>query len=165
MNGISSFNLNGIYSAYAAQKDVSVSKSLKRKLSGSSDKPVSSVKTAKKKAKESLTGELKQLDFVSRQFESLFLHQLIKSMRKTVAKNELFNGGWAEEVYTDMLDMERAGSWANTRSFGLSTVLFEQLSEGVTGKYQQTLSKNDITAIKKSLLTSSTDNSDISLKI
>jgi flagellar protein FlgJ len=71
--------------------------------------------------------ELKKLEGVSKDFESIFVYQLMKEMKKTVKKTGLVHGGMAEDVFTDMLDQERA----KTMTMGIGDLLFQQLSLGI----------------------------------
>jgi len=48
-------------------------------------------------------------------------------MKKTVKKTGLVHGGQAEEIFSDMLDEERA----RTMQIGIGDVLFMQLSKGI----------------------------------
>ncbi|MBI4569339.1 MAG: rod-binding protein [Planctomycetes bacterium] len=51
-----------------------------------------------------LRGGRPALARAARDFESLFLGMLMRSMRQTVKKSELFDGGRGEEVFQDLLD-------------------------------------------------------------
>lgn len=64
------------------------------------------------------------------EFESLFINQMLKSMRDTVQKSDLFHGGNAEEIYTSMLDTELSKSMAKAGGIGLADMLLRQLSDG-----------------------------------
>src|SRR4051812_34346502 len=48
-------------------------------------------------------GQIKKL---AEDFESLFLNLVLKSMRETIMKGGLVDGGNAESIYTSMLDDE-----------------------------------------------------------
>lgn len=61
-------------------------------------------------------------------FEAIFLEQMLKAMRKTVNKSGFLSGGFAEEVYEDMLYTEYAKSMAKSAEFGLASKLYNQLS-------------------------------------
>ncbi len=61
-------------------------------------------------------------------FESLFLKQMLDVMRKTVHKDGLLNGGMSEEVFQDMLYGEYAKKMAETAQFGLSDLIYRQVS-------------------------------------
>ncbi|MBU1106322.1 MAG: rod-binding protein [Candidatus Riflebacteria bacterium] len=71
--------------------------------------------------------ELGKLKNACSDFESIFMHQMLKEMRKTVNKTGMINGGQAEEIFADMLDQERA----KTMSIGLGDILYMQLSRGI----------------------------------
>jgi len=71
------------------------------------------------------------------EFESIFVAYLMKEMRSTIPKSGLISGGKAEEIYTSMLDSELAKEIALNGGIGLSTRLYEQLSE----KFEDTKSK------------------------
>ena len=61
-------------------------------------------------------------------FEAIFLKQMLNVMRKTVNKGELLNGGFAEDVFEDMLYDEYAKKMAKHSRFGLSEMLYRELS-------------------------------------
>jgi flagellar protein FlgJ len=63
-----------------------------------------------------------------REFESIFAKMLLKEMRNTVEKSGLIDGGWAENVFQDMLDDEYAQSMSKTANFGLADQLYRQLA-------------------------------------
>lgn len=60
-------------------------------------------------------------------FEAVFTYQLLRSMRQTVEKCDLFHGGAGEEVYESMLDQELSRSMAGVGKGGLADLLYEQL--------------------------------------
>lgn len=72
--------------------------------------------------------ELEKLQGACKDFESIFMLQLMKEMKKTVQKTRLVDGGFAEEVFTDMLDQERSKKVA----IGLGDMLYQQLSQAIT---------------------------------
>jgi len=66
-----------------------------------------------------------------KQFESLFLNQLLTSMRKTIPKSDLFGKNNNEkEMYDSMMDQQLAQSWASSDGIGLANVLYQQLKQG-----------------------------------
>lgn len=71
--------------------------------------------------------ELKKLEGACKDFESIFVFQMMKEMKKTVHKNALNHGGFAEDVFSDMLDQERSKGM----NIGLGDMLFVQLSKAV----------------------------------
>ena len=77
---------------------------------------------------ESKKQELTKLKEACSEFESIFMHQMLKEMRKTVnPKNTLVYGGQAEEIFSDMLDQERA----KEMKIGLGDMMFRQLSQSI----------------------------------
>jgi peptidoglycan hydrolase FlgJ len=64
----------------------------------------------------------------TRDFEALLIKQMLDSMRKTVRKSGLIDGGFAESVYEDMLYDEYAQKMAATSRFGLADMLYNQMS-------------------------------------
>ena len=70
----------------------------------------------------------KDLRKACKEFESLFTYELLKSMRKTVEKCDLFHGGEGEEIYESMLDQELSKKMGGYGVNSLSEMLYEQLS-------------------------------------
>jgi Rod binding domain-containing protein len=64
------------------------------------------------------------------EFESIFVKMMLKEMRNSVDKNDsLLSGGWAEDIYQDMLDDEYSKTMAKNAGLGLSEQLYKQLSK------------------------------------
>jgi len=79
------------------------------------------------KTKTKSKDELKK---VTQEFESVFLEQLFKTMRKTIPKSGFLDGGQSEEIYTYMLDQELSKKLSQ-RGIGIADVLYKQLSKQV----------------------------------
>ncbi len=62
------------------------------------------------------------------QFESIFIHQMIKEMRKSVHKSDLLNS-FSLEMYESMMDEEIAKEMSKQKGIGLADVLYRQLSK------------------------------------
>ncbi len=73
-----------------------------------------------------------QLKEACKEFESLLLEQMLKSMRKTVNKTGLIKGGMAEDIFEDMLYEKYAEKMSNTANLGFSDMLYRQLSQKYT---------------------------------
>lgn len=69
--------------------------------------------------------EVAKLKKACSDFESIFMHQMLKEMNKTIDKSGLIHGGQAEEIFSDMLDQERASNM----SIGIGDMLFMQLAK------------------------------------
>ena len=67
-----------------------------------------------------------ELMSVSRQFESIFIHQLLKSMRSTVQKSGFFDSH-ATKMYESMYDQELANLMSEERSIGLADMVYKDL--------------------------------------
>ncbi len=81
-----------------------------------------------KELPESKKKELAKLKDACSEFESIFMHQMLKEMKKTVnPKNSLVYGGQAEEIFSDMLDQERS----KEVKIGLGDMMFRQLSQSI----------------------------------
>ncbi len=65
----------------------------------------------------------------ARDFEAIFVQQIFKEMRKTVPEGGLLPRGQAEEIYSDLQDMEAAKLVAAQGGIGLAEMLFEQMQK------------------------------------
>jgi peptidoglycan hydrolase FlgJ len=64
---------------------------------------------------------------VAKQFEGLFIHQMVSAMRKTVVKGGLIPESNAERVYQSMLDSNYSEKMADTEQLGLSQMIYDHL--------------------------------------
>jgi flagellar protein FlgJ len=64
---------------------------------------------------------------VAKQFEGLFINQMVSAMRKTVVKGGLVPESNAERVYQSMLDNQYAERMADTEQLGLSQMIYDHL--------------------------------------
>ncbi len=67
------------------------------------------------------------------QFEALFIHRLLKEMRKTVMKSDLLGDGFGGEIMRDMFDEQLAEKIASSSQLGLAEMLVKQLGENENG--------------------------------
>ncbi len=74
------------------------------------------------------TEDGKKLYEACSEFEAIFIKQMLDSMRKTVNKSGLMEGGMAEEIFEDMLYDEYAKALSKHANFGIKDLLFKQLS-------------------------------------
>ena len=63
------------------------------------------------------------------EMESLFVARMLREMRNTVHKNTFLHGGFAEEVFEDMLYDEYALKLSRNSNLGLAKMLYEELSK------------------------------------
>jgi flagellar protein FlgJ len=71
----------------------------------------------------------KELRQACRDFEALFIHKMLQTMRKSIPDNGMLDGGLAEDIYTDMLDQQIAQAAADRESLGIATVIYEEMSK------------------------------------
>ena len=71
----------------------------------------------------------RQLKKAADGFEELFIHKMLQVMRNSVNKSNLLHGGRGEEIFQDMLDENYAKLITQSKAFGLSNLIFEQLKK------------------------------------
>lgn len=76
----------------------------------------------------SMSEDEKKLREATQDFEALFIKQMLNSMKKTVTKSGLLDGGMGQEIFEDMLYDEYAKQMAQTANLGISDMMFKQLS-------------------------------------
>lgn len=77
------------------------------------------------------------LQETAQQFEAMFLQMVMKSMRATVTKSDLFNSQ-SMETYEAMYDRELATVMARRGGIGLSAMLTQQLDSGARPELRST---------------------------
>ena len=70
----------------------------------------------------------KKLKKACQDFEAIFTGFMLKSMRKTVTKTDLFGSSKEEEMFQDMMDDEISKSASKNNSMGIADMLYKQLS-------------------------------------
>ena len=76
----------------------------------------------------------------ARAFESIFVNELMKSMRKTLPEDGMLNSGFANNVFNSMLDQEYSSIASRSGQFGLAHMIALQMNRG------EPLSPDDIPA-------------------
>jgi flagellar protein FlgJ len=71
--------------------------------------------------------DAKKIKETSREFESLFIEQLFKSMRNTVPKDEWLNGGLKQDIFEDMLYSEYSKMISKSGGIGLGDMVYKYL--------------------------------------
>lgn len=64
---------------------------------------------------------------VAKQFEGLFINQMVAAMRKTVVKGGIVPESNAERIYQSMLDNHYSEKMADTEQLGLSQMIYDHL--------------------------------------
>ena len=71
--------------------------------------------------------EKEKLKKACKDFEALFVNQLMKEMRKTVKKSGFIDGGNAEKIFQSMLDEKYAEAIADSGNMGLADMMYRQI--------------------------------------
>ena len=69
---------------------------------------------------------------VAQDFEAMFIHQMLKSMRNTVPKDDDMSN--ARRIFTEMLDEQIANTASRSGHFGLAQIVYKELSGGKTAQ-------------------------------
>ncbi|QGG49387.1 rod-binding protein [Heliorestis convoluta] len=88
----------------------------------------------KGQGKGSKEAEEKRLRELCQDFESLLIHQMIKSMRSTIDRSQLIPESPGRQIWEGMLDEEYSKEMAKKEELGLATMLYEDLSRGLGRK-------------------------------
>lgn len=72
-----------------------------------------------------------KLKKVCSDLEAVFISMMFKQMRNTVQKSELMGGGYAEEMYEDMLYEKYAEEASKNKGIGIGDILYKQLSKSM----------------------------------
>ena len=64
-------------------------------------------------------------------FESIFVYYMLKSMRKSLPQNGLFDNSPGQKVYKEMADQAMSEQIAGGRGMGLGELLYNQLTRQV----------------------------------
>lgn len=84
------------------------------------------VKNNNAKSHDELEDE--KIKLLASEFSSIFMNQMFKAMRSTIPEGGLIDGGFAEEVFTDMLDSEISKLGAGQDGFNtIGRLLYQQL--------------------------------------
>ncbi|MBT5471590.1 MAG: hypothetical protein HOK41_13385 [Nitrospina sp.] len=70
----------------------------------------------------------KDIEKVSRDFESVFLNKLLTAMRKTVPKSGLLDS-FATDMFQSMMDEEMSKEMAKNKGMGMGEMVYKDLSK------------------------------------
>lgn len=65
------------------------------------------------------------------EMESIFVGKMLKEMRNTVHKSDWLHGGYAEEIFEDMLYDEYALNVSRNSRLGLADMLYKEMSRNL----------------------------------
>ncbi len=72
------------------------------------------------------TESREELQKVAQEFESIFIHSLLKSLRKTIPKSGFFDS-FSMDMYEQVFDQEMAKHLAAARGIGLADLIYQDL--------------------------------------
>lgn len=87
--------------------------------------------------------DTKRLKDACKDFEAMFLNNLLKAMRKTIQKTNLFGSDSGEETFQEMMDTETSKAAAKTSSMGIADVLYRQLTAELAREADSSQARND----------------------
>ena len=73
--------------------------------------------------------EMAKIEQTAREFESMFLSEMLKPMFESVKVNDMFGGGKTEEVFRGFMRDEYGKMMAGTRGIGLADQIKQSLIE------------------------------------
>lgn len=76
----------------------------------------------------------KKLMETCKSLEAVFVNMMFKQMQSTVQKTGLADGGFAEDMYNDMLTEKYSEEATKGSGLGLAQIMFKQLSKMNTNK-------------------------------
>ena len=78
--------------------------------------------------------DLQSLKESSREFETLLVMEMLKSMRKSIPEGGLFEKDVATETFTEMLDMETAKATTSGKGLGIAELMYNQMADLIEKK-------------------------------
>jgi flagellar protein FlgJ len=130
---ISDSKLNDLKNTLGSKKEVNTSefkKELDEKLLG---KVSSSQVTTPTNIKDEIKQDpyRKKLFDASVEFESMFVKLMLNQMRKTVEKQNMIHGGYAEDIFEDMLYDEYSKEISKNESLGIAEQIYTTMSKSL----------------------------------
>lgn len=92
-------------------------------------KNIDNINNDKKTNEKTKADNDQRLKLMASEFTSILLKQMFKSMRETIPESKLIDGGFSEDVFTDMLDTEISKNGSSQQMNELSQLLYRQLKQ------------------------------------
>jgi flagellar protein FlgJ len=87
----------------------------------------SAVRTARPADPQTLARNNAQALNVSKQFESIFLMQVLENMSSGLGTDPMFGGGAGDEIYRSMFNEQTAGAIANKGGVGIADSVYRSI--------------------------------------
>jgi len=78
--------------------------------------------------------DLQSLRESSREFETMYLMEMMKAMRKSIPEGGLFEKSMSTEIFQEMTDMETAKAATSGPGLGLATAIYNQMAPLIENK-------------------------------
>ncbi len=78
--------------------------------------------------------DLQSLRESSSEFETLYLMEMFKAMRKAVPEGGLFEKSMSTEIFQEMLDMETAKASTRGQGLGIAEAIYKQMAPVIENK-------------------------------
>ncbi|KAB2952595.1 flagellar biosynthesis protein FlgJ [Heliorestis acidaminivorans] len=102
---------------------------LDNKLSSQEDQLIQALHNENNKKNQNRGSEEdKKLRELCQEFESIFIYQMLKSMRNTIDRSDLIPESPGRQIWESMLDEEYAKEMAKKEDLGLARLLYQDLS-------------------------------------
>lgn len=95
---------------------------------------VYSYSLTKSSPQEKKEHDLKSLRESSREFETMLVMEMYKSMRKAVPEGGLFEKSMSTDLYQEMFDMEMAKQTASGSGIGIGEAMYNQMAKIIENK-------------------------------
>lgn len=76
----------------------------------------------------------RRLKKACKDFEAIFIANMLKEMRKSIPKTGFLDSSHASDIYRSMMDQKIAEKIANDRGLGMGEMLFKQLRQYSMGR-------------------------------
>ena len=81
--------------------------------------------------------DIESLRQSTREFEALYINEMFKAMRKTIPEGGLIEKDMSQDIYEEMMDMERARVASEGKGIGLGQAMFDQLRHLVENRIEK----------------------------
>ena len=103
----------------------------------------SDIENIKGQKHNTLEAEKLRLKKATKEFESMVMYEMLKTMRKTIPKNDMtkesagLSGGLGKDIFTEMFDMQLARKVTDGGSQSVSNILYKQVVKTLEARYKK----------------------------
>jgi len=80
------------------------------------------------KLEDNIEVKREKLREACKEFEAIFIEYMLKVMRRSIPKSNLFKRELSEEIYTSLFDEKIAEEVAKVKGLGIGDMLYKELS-------------------------------------